>query len=88
MLPPPPLAPVRDESELARLEALHRIYDLFIWLSWRFELAFRGRETACEQQLVCGRLIDEGLHRLAAKRTKLQVSSALRLRQRRQVMGM
>lgn len=82
MLAPPPLAPVRDEAELAKVEALHRVYSLFIWLSWRFDQVFKGRQHAMQQQSVCARLIDEGLHKLAANRTRVQVAAAERLRQK------
>ena len=80
-LPRPAGGPPRDQSELARLEALHRIHDLFIWLSWRFQPAFQGRDIAVQQQALCARLIDEGLHNLAAHRTSRQESAALKMRQ-------
>lgn len=57
---------MRDESELAELEALHRVIELYVWLSWRFEVSFSDREAAIQQQTMCSRLIDEGLHNLGA----------------------
>ena len=83
MLPHIPLSGPRDQSELAQLEAVHRIFDLFIWLSWRFQPAFVGREIAAEQQAVCARLINEGLHTMAANRTSRQDSAAVKMRQKR-----
>lgn len=77
----PQIDAVCDESDLAELEALHRVYDLYIWLSWRFEAAFTGRDAATQQQQACSQLIDEGLQNLgASNRTALQSGSA---RQRR-----
>ena len=72
--------PPRDESELAQLEAQHRIYDLFIWLSWRFQSAFQGRDFAVAQQSLCAQMIEEGLHNLTANRTPRRTSAAAKLR--------
>ena len=46
MAAPPAVAP-RTEATLRDTEALHRVYDLYIWLAFRFEeRAFPGRQAA------------------------------------------
>ncbi|GLI70255.1 hypothetical protein VaNZ11_015102, partial [Volvox africanus] len=61
----PPTAPT-TEAELKRLEELHRVYDLYVWLCYRLPYAFTGREEAEASRAACGGLIEEGLERLAA----------------------
>lgn len=77
-----PRGPPRDESELAQLEALYRILDLYIWLSWRFRAAFHGREAAVEQQALCAQLIGEGLQGMGVNCIPRRVSAAARVRGR------
>lgn len=85
-LPRPPSAPVRDESELAQLESLHRIYSLYIWLAQRLQPAFSGQDTVSQYQLTCSRLIDEGLYHIG-KRARLQELAAKRIRQSQETLG-
>ncbi|GIM09319.1 hypothetical protein Vretimale_13239 [Volvox reticuliferus] len=63
--PLPQTAPT-TEAELKRLEELHRVYDLYVWLCYRLPYAFTGREEAETARAECGGLIGEGLDRLAA----------------------
>ncbi|GLC71011.1 hypothetical protein PLESTF_001060700 [Pleodorina starrii] len=63
---PLPLSPPASEAELKRLEELHRVYDLYIWLCYRLPYSFMGREAAEAARAECGALIEEGLEQLAA----------------------
>ncbi|EFJ52880.1 hypothetical protein VOLCADRAFT_41250, partial [Volvox carteri f. nagariensis] len=53
-------------AELKRLEELHRVYDLYVWLFYRLPYAFTGREEAESARAACGSLIEAGLDHLAA----------------------
>lgn len=62
----PPLQMALSSEELARLEAIHRVYDLYIWLSFRFETEFFDRPVAIEMRSHISSLIDASLRQLGA----------------------
>ena len=66
----PELKLARNAAELKNLEAIHRTYDLFIWLSYRFEDSFEGREEAIQMQNLCAYLVDKSIRNLGAVKTK------------------
>lgn len=51
--------------ELKRLEGLHRVYDLYVWLCHRLPYAFTARKEGEAARVACGELIEEGLDQLA-----------------------
>lgn len=53
-----PLRQAMSSEELAGLETIHRMYDLYIWLSYRFSKEFVGREAALHSRALCSALID------------------------------
>ena len=52
------------QSELKVLEELHRIYDLYIWLSYRLD-TFRDQKAALRERGRCSAAIESGLDHLA-----------------------
>lgn len=68
----PPLQVALSSEELARLEAIHRIYDLYIWLSYRFEAEFSDRQVAVEMRCFVASLIDASLRELGALSSTLK----------------
>ena len=60
---PPKQAPL-TELQLQQLEALHRIYDLYIWLAFRLEGAFPDRALVAQWRAQCANMIQAGLEGL------------------------
>lgn len=60
----PPSAVPYTELQLQHLEALHRVYDLYVWLAFRFEDAYRDRTTIEEWREKVAGLIRAGLENL------------------------
>lgn len=60
-----PLGQAASAEALAQLEATHRHYDLYIWLSYMFD-AFQGREAAEAAREVCSVLIDASIREMGA----------------------
>uniref|UniRef100_A0A6N2MV41 ATP-dependent RNA helicase SUV3 C-terminal domain-containing protein n=1 Tax=Salix viminalis TaxID=40686 RepID=A0A6N2MV41_SALVM len=65
----------KTESALKELESIHKVLDLYVWLSFRLEDSFPDRELAASQKAICGLLIEEFLERFGwqkqPKRRKL-----------------
>lgn len=55
-------------AQLKNLEALHAVYDLYIWLSFRFEDCFPDREDVEILRLQCSELIAKGLDSLGRQK--------------------
>lgn len=55
-------------EELQQLETVHKIYDLYVWLSYRLQ-EFQGREVALEARATCGALIDASLSHMGARKS-------------------
>ncbi|XP_011030658.1 PREDICTED: ATP-dependent RNA helicase SUPV3L1, mitochondrial isoform X2 [Populus euphratica] len=53
----------KTESALKELESIHKVLDLYVWLSFRLEDSFPDRELAASQKAICGLLIEEFLER-------------------------
>ncbi|KAK1259757.1 hypothetical protein QJS04_geneDACA010154 [Acorus gramineus] len=54
----------KSQTELKELESVHKVLDLYVWLSFRFEDAFPDHELASSQKAICSLLIEEFLQRL------------------------
>ncbi|KAL0548229.1 hypothetical protein IC582_012677 [Cucumis melo] len=51
-------------AALVELESIHKVLDLYVWLSFRLEESFPDRELAVSQKSFCSMLIEEFLGRL------------------------
>ncbi|KAJ7528220.1 hypothetical protein O6H91_16G090200 [Diphasiastrum complanatum] len=60
----------RTQGALVELESLNKVFDLYIWLSFRLEDAFVDRDSAITQKELCGILIEAGLKMVGSKKTK------------------
>ncbi|XP_021692039.2 DExH-box ATP-dependent RNA helicase DExH16, mitochondrial isoform X2 [Hevea brasiliensis] len=67
----------KTQAKLEELESIHKVLDLYVWLSFRLEDSFPDRELAASQKAICGLLIEEFLERLG-----WQKPTARRLRSR------
>ncbi|XP_072973354.1 ATP-dependent RNA helicase SUV3, mitochondrial isoform X1 [Typha angustifolia] len=54
----------RSQTALKELESIHKVLDLYVWLSFRMEDSFPDRELASSQKSICSLLIEEFLERL------------------------
>ncbi|QCD91826.1 P-loop containing nucleoside triphosphate hydrolase [Vigna unguiculata] len=50
-------------AALKELESIHKVLDLYVWLSFRLEESFPDRELAASQKAICSMLIEEFLLR-------------------------
>ncbi|KAK4778386.1 hypothetical protein SAY87_018573 [Trapa incisa] len=51
-------------TKMKELESIHKVLDLYVWLSYRLEDAFPDRDMAASQREICSMLIEEFLERL------------------------
>ena len=54
----------KTPAALKELESIHKVLDLYVWLSFRLEESFPDRELAASQKAICSMLIEEFLERL------------------------
>ncbi|KMZ66772.1 ATP-dependent RNA helicase, mitochondrial (SUV3) [Zostera marina] len=59
-----------SHKELKDLESVHKVLDLYVWLSFRMEMAFPDRALATTQKEICNVLIEEFLERLGWQRPR------------------
>ncbi|XP_027360998.1 DExH-box ATP-dependent RNA helicase DExH16, mitochondrial isoform X2 [Abrus precatorius] len=64
MFTPGSLKVPRTPDALKELESIHKVLDLYVWLSFRLEESFPDRELASSQKAICSMLIEEFLERL------------------------
>ncbi|XBH72597.1 hypothetical protein VPH35_099850 [Triticum aestivum] len=50
-------------NQLQELESVHKVLELYVWLSYRFDDSFPDRELAAYQKSICSMLIEEYLER-------------------------
>ncbi|KAJ1699455.1 hypothetical protein LUZ63_007967 [Rhynchospora breviuscula] len=53
----------KTQNQLKELESIHKVLDLYVWLSFRMEESFPDREVAASQKSMCSLLIEEFLER-------------------------
>lgn len=53
----------KTHNQLKELESVHKVLELYVWLSFRMEDAFPDREVAASQKSICSMLIEEYLER-------------------------
>ncbi|PHT38934.1 ATP-dependent RNA helicase SUV3, mitochondrial [Capsicum baccatum] len=51
----------KSHTALKELESIHKVLDLYVWLSYRLDESFRDRELASSQKAICSMLIEEFL---------------------------
>uniref|UniRef100_A0A1D1YJ35 RNA helicase n=1 Tax=Anthurium amnicola TaxID=1678845 RepID=A0A1D1YJ35_9ARAE len=51
----------KSQKALKELESIHKVLDLYVWLSFRMEDSFPDRELASSQKAICSLLIEEFL---------------------------
>ncbi|KAJ8543217.1 hypothetical protein K7X08_005740 [Anisodus acutangulus] len=60
----------KSHTALQELESIHKVLDLYVWLSYRLEESFPDRELASSQKAICSMLIEEFLERLRWQRPR------------------
>lgn len=60
----------KTQTALRELESIHKVLDLYVWLSFRLEDAFPDSKLAASQKAICSLLIEEFLERLGWHRPK------------------
>ncbi|KAF5736887.1 ATP-dependent RNA and DNA helicase putative isoform 1 [Tripterygium wilfordii] len=53
----------KTHDSLKELESIHKVLDLYVWLSFRLEDAFPDKEVAASQKAICSMLIEDFLER-------------------------
>ncbi|KAI3837614.1 hypothetical protein MKX03_029739 [Papaver bracteatum] len=56
------------QAALKELESIHKVLDLYVWLSFRMEDSFPDCEVAASQKSICNLLIEDFLERLGSER--------------------
>ncbi|KAJ4722507.1 ATP-dependent RNA helicase mitochondrial-like [Melia azedarach] len=70
----------KTQTALKELESIHKVLDLYVWLSFRLEESFPDRELASSQKAICSMLIEEFLERLGWQKPKAKRVPAQRPR--------
>ncbi|XP_004296632.1 PREDICTED: ATP-dependent RNA helicase SUV3, mitochondrial isoform X1 [Fragaria vesca subsp. vesca] len=60
----------KTPAALKELESIHKVLDLYVWLSFRLEESFPDRELASSQKSICHMLIEEFLERFGLQMHK------------------
>lgn len=71
----------KTHTAMKELESIHKVLELYVWLSFRMEDSFPDSELAASQKAICGLLIEEflekyGLQMPRGKRLPLHKSSS------------
>ncbi|KAG6382344.1 hypothetical protein SASPL_157991 [Salvia splendens] len=53
----------KSHKQLKELESIHKVLDLYVWLSFHMDECFPDRELAASQKAICSMLIEEFLGR-------------------------
>ncbi|CAN6281415.1 unnamed protein product [Urochloa humidicola] len=53
----------KTHNQLKELESVHKVLELYVWLSFKMEDSFPDREVAASQKSICSMLIEEYLER-------------------------
>ncbi|KAK2980626.1 hypothetical protein RJ640_011434, partial [Escallonia rubra] len=63
MFTPGTLQVPKTSTALKELESIHKVLDLYVWLSFRLEESFPDQKLAASQKAICSSLIEEFLER-------------------------
>ncbi|KAL8153697.1 hypothetical protein V2J09_011457 [Rumex salicifolius] len=58
----------KTPAGLKELESIHKVLELYVWLSFRLEHSFPDHEVAAQQKAICSMLIEEFLERYGWER--------------------
>lgn len=72
----------KSQNELKELESIHKVLDLYVWLSFRLESSFPDHEVASAQKSICSSLIEEFLERFGLEKTKFNIQKLQSLSER------
>ncbi|XP_021859217.1 DExH-box ATP-dependent RNA helicase DExH16, mitochondrial isoform X2 [Spinacia oleracea] len=81
----------KTPAALQELESVHKVLELYVWLSYRLDESFPDREMAASQKSICSMLIEEFLEQYGWQEPKLKTKfnhlnlSLLSQRRRRQL---
>ncbi|CAI9118415.1 OLC1v1019983C1 [Oldenlandia corymbosa var. corymbosa] len=64
----------KTQTAMEELESIHKVLELYVWLSFRLEDSFPDRELASSQKNICSLLIGEFLERLGWQRPRTRNS--------------
>lgn len=60
----------KTPTALQELESIHKVLELYVWLSFRLEDSFPDHELAASQKAICSMLIEEFLQQYGWQKTK------------------
>ncbi|KAI8010632.1 hypothetical protein LOK49_LG06G02987 [Camellia lanceoleosa] len=63
----------KTPTALQELESIHKVLDLYVWLSFRLEDSFPDRELASSQKALCSMLIEEFLERFGWQKPNARI---------------
>ncbi|XP_078436286.1 ATP-dependent RNA helicase isoform X2 [Wolffia australiana] len=63
----------KTHKALKELESIHKVLDLYVWLSFRMEDSFPDREAAASQKAICNLLIEEFLENFGWRPTNMKM---------------
>lgn len=72
----------KSQNELKELESIHKVLDLYVWLSFRLESSFPDHEVASAQKSICSSLIEEFLERFGLEKPKFNIQKLHSLSER------
>ncbi|GFP86541.1 ATP-dependent RNA helicase suv3 mitochondrial [Phtheirospermum japonicum] len=64
----------KSHNSLKELESIHKVLDLYVWLSFHMEDSFPDRELAAAQKAICSMLIEEFLGRDRWQKPKVKLN--------------
>ncbi|TYJ20097.1 hypothetical protein E1A91_A09G237400v1 [Gossypium mustelinum] len=74
----------KTHSALKELESIHKVLELYVWLSFRLDESFPDHELASSQKAICSMLIEEFLERLGFQNPTSRKLNSLMAKKRRQ----
>ncbi|KAG4185266.1 hypothetical protein ERO13_A09G217900v2 [Gossypium hirsutum] len=74
----------KTHSALKELESIHKVLELYVWLSFRLDESFLDHELASSQKAICSMLIEEFLERLGFQNPTSRKLNSLMAKKRRQ----
>ncbi|KAM3356350.1 ATP-dependent RNA helicase SUV3, mitochondrial isoform X1 [Capsicum galapagoense] len=65
----------KSHTALKELESIHKVLDLYVWLSYRLDESFPDRELASSQKAICSMLIEEFLETVGWQKPRTKRST-------------
>uniref|UniRef100_A0A803N967 Helicase C-terminal domain-containing protein n=1 Tax=Chenopodium quinoa TaxID=63459 RepID=A0A803N967_CHEQI len=67
----------KTPAAMQELESIHKVLELYVWLSYRLDDSFPDREMAASQKSICSMLIEEFLEQYGWQQPQFKKKSAL-----------